>query len=89
MPTITHTIAEPWRSHLRDGLAALNTLRNEELRLLGLAHEAREQANHRRASLEEIVRLIAREAELPDVSYTISKDGSTLTGEAPDTSHAT
>ena len=84
MPTITHTIAEPWRGHLRAAITEIQSSRDEELRLLGLVHEVRDRVNRRRASLEETIRLLAREAELPDISYNISADGSTLTGEAPD-----
>jgi len=85
LPTITHTIAEPWQGHLRAAIAEIQSSRDEELHLLGLVHEVRDRATRRRASLEETIRLLAREAELPDIPYSISADGSTLTGEAPDT----
>lgn len=81
--TITHTISEPWRGFIAAALADIKSSRDEELRLLGLVHEARERGNRRRASLEETIRLLAREAELPDIAYTISPDGATITGEAP------
>ncbi len=84
MPTITHTVSEPWRSHLRAAIAEIESSRDEELRLLGMVHEARERAIRRRASLEEIIRLIAREAELPDISYDVAKDGSAIMGNVPD-----
>lgn len=85
MPTITHTIPEPWRGHLAAKLAEIKSSRDEELRLLGLAHECRERGARNVSSLEEIVRMLAREAELPEIPYTLSADGSSIVGESPAT----
>ena len=80
--TITHTIPEPWLSHLASRLAEIKSSREEELRHLGLAHEARERGRQQFESLGDIVRLIAREADLPDVAYEISADGSTIVSKS-------
>lgn len=82
MSTITHTIPEPWRSYLASRLAEVKSSREDELRHLGLAYEARERGRQHVSTLEDIVRLIAREADLPDVPYTISADGATIVGES-------
>lgn len=82
--TITHEIHEPWRSHLAACIKDIEAARAEELRLRGLAAEAQERGLRRRASMEETIALIRREAELPDATYTLSANGATLTAELPD-----
>lgn len=77
---ITHTLHEPWSSHVRACLQEIESCRADELRLRGLILEAQERANRRRANLQELVTLIVRDAGLPsDISYSISSNGSTIT----------
>lgn len=77
---ITHTLHEPWCSHVRACLQEIEACRADELRLRGMILEAQERANRRRANLQELITLIVREAGLPaDTSYSVSSDGSTIT----------
>lgn len=77
---ITHTLHEPWSSHVRACLQEIESCRADELRLRGMILEVQERANRRRANVQELISLIVREAELPpDLNYSISSDGSTIT----------
>lgn len=81
---ITHTINEPYRSHLAAAIREIKAASEEELRLQGMILNVRERAMRRRASMEELIMLIRRADELPDAQYTLSEDGSTLTADLPD-----
>lgn len=77
---VTHTLHEPWCSHVRAALQEIEGCRADELRLRGMILEVQERCNRRRANLQELITLLVKEAGLPaDLHYSISEDGATLT----------
>lgn len=79
-PTPTHhehEINEPWRSHVAALRQAIQSARDEELRLRGMTMEAAERRAYADSKLHEILDLIRREAGLPEPCQ-LSADGTRL-----------